>query len=93
MDFFGRPAYTMTLAKKLHRATGAALISGFAERLPRGKGYRIHYRSVPTENFDEAALNRALEDLVRSCPSQHNWSYNRYKVPRAAIKKKTLRKD
>ncbi len=86
-DFFGRPAYTMTLAKKLQRATGAALFTGFAERLPEGEGYRVHYRSVSAENFDEASLNRALEDLVRSCPTQHNWSYNRYKVPRAAMKK------
>jgi KDO2-lipid IV(A) lauroyltransferase len=72
-DFFGRPAYTMTLAKKLQRATGAALIAGFAERLPHGKGYRIHYHPVPTEFFDEAVLNRVLEDLVRRCPSQYNW--------------------
>jgi KDO2-lipid IV(A) lauroyltransferase len=86
-DFFGRPAYTMTLAKKLQRATGAALIACFAERLPRGSGYRIEYHSVPAENFDEAALNRVIEELVRRCPSQYNWSYKRYKIPRAALKK------
>jgi len=86
-DFFGRPAYTMTLVKKLQRATGAALIACFAERLPRGKGYRIQYRRVEEENFDETALNRVIEEMVRSCPSQYNWSYNRYKIPRAALKK------
>jgi Kdo2-lipid IVA lauroyltransferase/acyltransferase len=86
-DFFGRPAYTMTLAKKLQRATGAALIAGFAERLPHAKGYRIHYYAVPTERFDEVVLNRVIEDLVRRCPSQYNWNYNRYKIPRAARKK------
>jgi len=86
-DFFGRPAYTMTLVKKLQRATGAALIACFAERLPRGKGYRIEYQPVPEEDFDEAALNRVIEGLVRRCPSQYNWSYNRYKIPRAALKK------
>ena len=86
-DFFGRPAYTMTLAKKLQRATGAALIAGFAERLPHGKGYHIQYHAVPTECFDEAVLNRVIEDMVRRCPSQYNWSYNRYKIPRAAMKK------
>jgi len=86
-DFFGRPAYTMTLARKLQRATGAALIACFAERLPRGKGYRIQYQRVSEENFDETQLNRVIEDLVRSCPSQYNWSYHRYKIPRAAMKK------
>jgi KDO2-lipid IV(A) lauroyltransferase len=92
-DFFDRPAYTMTLVKKLQRATGAALIACFAERLPRGKGYRIKYHSVPAENFDEAALNRVIEDLVRRCPSQYNWSYNRYKIPRAALKKAVPNKN
>jgi KDO2-lipid IV(A) lauroyltransferase len=29
-------------------------------------------------------LNRALEDLVRECPAQYLWSYNRYKVPKGA---------
>ena len=86
-DFFGRPAYTMTLAKKLQRATGAALIAGFAERLPHAKGYHIQYHAVPTECFDEAVLNRVIEDMVRRCPGQYNWSYNRYKIPRAAMKK------
>jgi len=86
-DFFGKPAYTMTLVRKLQRSTGAALIGCFAERLARGKGYRIHYRKVAQENFDEATLNRAIEEMVRSCPSQYNWSYHRYKVPRAARKK------
>jgi KDO2-lipid IV(A) lauroyltransferase len=74
----------MTLARKLQRATGAALIAGFAERLPSGQGYRMQYFSVPTENFDEAVLNRVIEGLVRRCPSQFIWSYNRYKIPRRA---------
>jgi KDO2-lipid IV(A) lauroyltransferase len=29
-------------------------------------------------------LNRALENLVRECPGQYLWGYNRYKVPRGA---------
>jgi KDO2-lipid IV(A) lauroyltransferase len=27
------------------------------------------------------ALNRSLEHLIRRCPEQYLWSYNRYKVP------------
>ena len=85
-EFFGRPAYTTTLVKKLQRATGAALIAGFAERLDRARGYRIEYQHVPTENFDEAALNRLIEELVRRCPNQYIWSYNRYKTPRGSLR-------
>lgn len=83
-DFFGRPAYTMTLVGRLQQASGAALIMAFAERLPAGRGYRLHLEELPSQNFDEAALNRAVEAQVRRCPEQYLWSYNRYKVPAGA---------
>jgi len=79
--FFGRPAYTMTLVARLQQATGAAVIMVFAERLPRGRGYRLHLERMPTAGLDEGALNRAIEALVRRCPAQYLWGYNRYKVP------------
>jgi KDO2-lipid IV(A) lauroyltransferase len=85
-DFFGKPAYTMTLPAKLHQMTGAPIILSYAERLPHGRGYIIRF--VP---FDEAlgesqedqarAINQAMEKLIARCPSQYFWSYNRYKVP------------
>ncbi len=37
--FFGRPAYTMTLAGRLVQQTGAALLLIWAERLPAGTGF------------------------------------------------------
>jgi KDO2-lipid IV(A) lauroyltransferase len=83
-DFFGRPAYTMTLVARLLRATGATVIMVFAERLPGGRGYHLHFEEVPTAQFDEAALNRAVEAQVRRRPEQYLWSYNRYKVPAGA---------
>jgi len=84
-DFFGRPAYTMTLVTKLQQATGAALVIFGAERLPGGRGYHLRFVELPTDNFDEAALNRAMESLVRACPSQYLWGYNRYKVPEGTV--------
>ena len=78
-DFFGRPAYTMTLVGRLQRATGAAVIMVFAERLPGGRGYHMHFEELPTAHLDEAALNRAIEEQVRRCPAQYLWSYYRYK--------------
>jgi KDO2-lipid IV(A) lauroyltransferase len=39
---------------------------------------------VPTAGFDETALNRAVEAVVRRCPAQYLWGYNRYKVPAGA---------
>ncbi len=86
-DFFGRPAYTMTLVGSLHQATGAAVLLAFAERLPWGRGYRLWLEPMPgalsgDKQGDAALLNRAVEELVRRCPGQYLWSYNRYKVPR-----------
>jgi KDO2-lipid IV(A) lauroyltransferase len=83
-DFFGRPAYTMTLVRRLQQRSGAAMIMAFAERLPGGAGYRLHLEALPAERFDEAALNRAVEAQVRRRPEQYLWSYNRYKIPAGA---------
>lgn len=85
IDFFGRPAYTPTLPRKLQRATGAVIIAAFAERLARGAGFRLHLERVPAEHFDEKALNQLIEELVRRCPSQFLWSYNRYRMPSKAL--------
>lgn len=82
-DFFGRPAYTMTLVTRLQAATDAAVIMAFAERLAEGRGYRLHLRPVNVP-LDPPALNRAVEHIVRSFPEQYLWGYNRYKVPAGA---------
>jgi KDO2-lipid IV(A) lauroyltransferase len=90
--FFGRPAYTMTLVSRLQKATGAAIVMAFAERLAGGRGYQLHLQRMPTAGLDEATLNRAIESLVRRCPAQYLWGYNRYKVP-AGVDHPELRTD
>lgn len=84
VNFFGRPAYTMSLVSKLQQSTGAAVITAFARRLPGAQGFRLEFEPVATEGFDESALSRVVEELVRRCPEQYLWSYNRHKVPRLA---------
>lgn len=82
-DFFGRPAYTMTLLRRLHEKTGAPVMMVIARRLPEGRGYRVRFQEIPARSLsDEAALNQAIEAEVRRCPEQYLWSYYRYKVPR-----------
>lgn len=86
-EFFGRPAYTMTLAARLAEREGVRCFLVFGRRLPWGRGYEIRAKPLPEKLEGETAtrrLNRALEDLVRECPGQYLWSYNRYKVPRGA---------
>jgi KDO2-lipid IV(A) lauroyltransferase len=69
----------MTLPRKLQRASGAALMMAFGERLPEGKGFRLHFEPLAAQNFDEEKLNQAIESLVRRYPEQYYWNYNRYK--------------
>jgi KDO2-lipid IV(A) lauroyltransferase len=90
--FFGRPAYTMTLVSRLQRATGAAMVLTYAERLPAGRGFQLHFQRMPTANLDEAAVNRAVEGLIRRCPAQYLWGYNRFKVP-AGVTATEMRTD
>ncbi|MGH8749734.1 MAG: lysophospholipid acyltransferase family protein [Burkholderiales bacterium] len=87
VEFFGRPAYTMTLAGRLARRSGSVTLLAFGERLPRGRGYVVHLRPLPAPlpgESDARCVNRALEALVRECPQQYLWGYNRYKRPRGA---------
>lgn len=85
--FFGQPAYTMTLAARLARQGGAIVIMAWGERLPRGRGYQVHVSELAEALPDQAesaaaSINRAMEHLIRQCPEQYLWGYNRYKSPR-----------
>ena len=90
--FFGRPAYTMTLAARLAQQTGAAVGLAWCERLPRGAGYVLHFEDLPEplppaaagEEAAAAAVNRAMESRVRRAPEQYLWGYHRFKSPRGA---------
>jgi KDO2-lipid IV(A) lauroyltransferase len=94
--FFGRPAYTMTLASRLVAQTGCVPILTWCERLPRGRGFCMHFREMPVPSADPdaaplsedersaAEMNRAMEWVISQCPSQYLWGYNRYKSPRSA---------
>jgi len=89
VPFFGRPAYTMTLPGKLAAQTGVAVILSAGERLPGGRGWRVHHMRVPGPLPEDAAaqaglFNAAMEALIRRFPEQYLWGYNRYKRPRGA---------
>ena len=86
--FFGRQAYTMTLATRLVQQTGAALLLIWGERLPRGAGYAVRVlpfeEALPDDQVEAAAnINRAMERLIMQCPQQYLWGYDRYKMPRS----------
>jgi KDO2-lipid IV(A) lauroyltransferase len=89
VDFFGRPAYTMTLLRRLQEASDAELVFCYAERLAHGEGFDLHLLALegklPRDKHDAALrVNRMVEKLVRACPAQYLWGYNRYKRPAGA---------
>jgi KDO2-lipid IV(A) lauroyltransferase len=89
VDFFGRPAYTMTLPARLQKASGAAIVFCYAERLPRGEGFELHFAPFEaplSADRREAArqINEMIERMIRECPLQYLWCYNRYKRPAGA---------
>jgi len=80
-DFFGTPAYTMTLVGKLAETSGARVLLAYGERLSWGRGYAIHIRPLDLEPTPDN-INQGIEQLVRMCPEQYLWSYRRFKRPK-----------
>ena len=94
--YFGRPAYTMTLAARLALQSGAALLPVSCERLPCGRGYRLNIWPALADDADGdesdtvradmlklvTRINQSIEAIVLSQPGQYLWGYARYKTPR-----------
>jgi KDO2-lipid IV(A) lauroyltransferase len=87
--FFGVQTLTMVLVSRLAQRTGAPVVFGFAERLPRGQGFRVRFLPAP-EGIDDpdperavAALNRGVEACARAALPQYQWSYKRFSHPPA----------
>ena len=81
--FFGRPAYTMTLAARLVQQTGAPIAADLGRAAAAAAGWCIRVfelpEPLPARRFggDDAAhqaesaavINRAMERLIRQCPA------------------------
>jgi KDO2-lipid IV(A) lauroyltransferase len=100
-NFFGKPAYTMTLLVKLLASTHALCIYAVAERKPFGGGVCLHFSVLDdgkilgnaSNGLDASSIlshrvqqmNDVLEEIIVELPSQYLWGYNRYKVPSGVI--------
>ena len=90
-SFFGIPVLNMTLPCQLAARTGAVMLLGVARRLDP-EGFEISFQELPEIEYsasgrnDEAVcatrINRAIEEVVCSRPSQYQWEYKRFKKPR-----------
>ena len=85
-DFFGRPAYTMTLPARLAADPEVMVIAATCARLPGGRGWQLHLEDIddrpdPSPEAQAAWINAIMMRLIERCPEQYLWSYHRYKQP------------
>lgn len=84
-DFFGKPAHTMVLAGRLANKSDASVLFTICERLPWGRGYRMHLLPCDDAVHDKdpfasaTAMNHSLEACVRVAPAQYIWNYKRWR--------------
>lgn len=86
VPFFGKTAYTMSLAARLAVMNNVMPLMFCGERLAGGKGFRLNI--VPfsgslngDKEHDAALINQNAEKLIRRFYTQYLFSYNRYKTP------------
>jgi KDO2-lipid IV(A) lauroyltransferase len=83
--FFGIATYTPIFVARLARRTGAAVLLGYAERLPGSRGFHLHLGPAGEGIYDPsparaaASMNADLEALIRTRPEQYWWSYKRFR--------------
>jgi KDO2-lipid IV(A) lauroyltransferase len=84
--FFGLPAYTATLLPRIAHKSGASLLLSYAERLPNGQGFDLHFSELGSDCYSAdltqaaTALNREIEQCVQTLPEQYQWHYRRFRT-------------
>ncbi len=85
VPMFGITTYSPVLLSRLANKTGARVIFAYAERLPWGRGFHLHFLPAPAgvdaSDPEQAAtrVNQGIEDCIRRLPQQYWWSYKRFR--------------
>ncbi len=87
--FFGKNAYSMTLAGKLANMKNVQTLFFIGIRLPKGQGFKLLIEPLLTptngdKQHDTQVINDQVESLVRRYPEQYLFSYKRFKTPAGA---------
>jgi len=86
VPFFGVPAATLLAPSRMARALNMVVQPVVAEMLPGGQGYRVRFgepfTTFPSDDpvADTTAMNRWIEDEIRSNPAQYLWVHKRFKT-------------
>lgn len=85
VNFFEKPALTMTLASKLAAKRPCRVFYGFAKRNARSEGFKVIVKEIDVSFFSDnifesvQAVNTAVEDCIHEAPEQYQWEYKRFK--------------
>ncbi len=85
--FFGQEVLSMTLVHSLISRTQSRVISLFAKRVPGG--FKVIVlpadEAIYSEDVEQsvAGLNKSVENCVHLAPTQYQWEYNRFRLPKA----------
>lgn len=83
--FFGVQAHTPRLVSRTAQDTDCSVLFLYAERLPWGRGFNVHYEPVDSGLMSDdpvvaaTALNKGIEALIRRQPAGYWWSYERFR--------------
>lgn len=84
--FFGIEANTMVLMSRLAQKSKAPAFFGYAERLPHGQGFHLHFHqaspAIASDDLRESAtaVNALVEKCIRELPGQYQWGYKRFRT-------------
>lgn len=89
VNFFNKPAYTMTLAGKLSQVKEVKTLFFCGERLANGAGFALHIQPLQgqlngNKEHDARVINENIEYWIHRFPTQYLFMYNRYKHPAGA---------
>jgi Kdo2-lipid IVA lauroyltransferase/acyltransferase len=85
VPFFGVPAATLLAPSRMARSLGMLVQPVVCEMLPGGQGWRVCFLPAweqwPSADpvADAAAMNRFIEEQIRSMPAQYLWVHKRFK--------------
>ncbi len=86
VPFFHPLAATIPALGKFAKMSNAVVIPVKTRVKPKGAGYEVSF-GAPLENFpvgddiaDTTAMNKAVEDMIRSMPEQYFWVHKRFKT-------------
>lgn len=87
--FFGKSAFTMTLAAKLAKINNTATLFFCGKRLANGEGFELFIEPFSGQlngdkTHDAQEINHEIERWIRRFPEQYLFAYNRYKTPAGA---------